>query len=169
MTDWLNRRTIWQFFLLWIICTSVGGLLGAGAIEWIVKGHANVRLLITFGLVLPVVTAIVPTLKHRSDQAAASHTSRPREVTTNTDQTAQLTPDRRAISGPLTAVRSGPSRSLTAPLHGRSAHVDGRDCSASQADSTGSNLRAVQRPGQRCYRAGTAMVRAGEGRVGVAA
>ncbi len=45
---------------------------------------------------------------------------------------------RRAISGPLTAVTSGLSRSLADRLIPRSGHVTGPDCTDSQADSAGS-------------------------------
>ena len=42
--DWMNRRSTWQFFFVYVICTSAGCLLGAGVIDWIATGHANVRL-----------------------------------------------------------------------------------------------------------------------------
>ena len=45
---------------------------------------------------------------------------------------------RRAISGPLTPVRRGLSRSLADSLLRRSGHVTGPDGTASQADSAGS-------------------------------
>ena len=52
---------------------------------------------------------------------------------------AQVIPgDRRAISGPLTPVTSGLSRSLADTPPRRSGHVTGPDGTASQADSAGS-------------------------------
>jgi hypothetical protein len=49
-----------------------------------------------------------------------------------------LRQDRRAISGPLTPVTSGLSRSLADTSPRRSGHVTGPDGTASQADSAGS-------------------------------
>ncbi len=46
--------------------------------------------------------------------------------------------DRRAISGPLTPVTKGLSRTLTRSLSCRSGHVTGPDGTDSQADSAGS-------------------------------
>jgi hypothetical protein len=60
--DWMNRRSTWQFFFVYFICTSTAGLLGEGVIDWIATGHANVRLLIIFGVAFLLITAIPFTL-----------------------------------------------------------------------------------------------------------
>ena len=53
----------------------------------------------------------------------------------------RLRPDHRAISGPLTPVTSGLSRSLADTPPRRSGHVTGPDGTDSQADSATSRLR----------------------------
>lgn len=75
--DWMNRRSTWQFFFVYVICTSAGCLLGAGVIDWIATGHANVRSLITFGVAFPLITAIPFTLKHRSEQSSSAASPEP--------------------------------------------------------------------------------------------
>jgi hypothetical protein len=75
--DWMNRRSTWQFFFAYVICTSTGGLLGEGVIDWIATGHANVRLLIIFGVAFPLITAIPLTLKHRSEQSPSAANPEP--------------------------------------------------------------------------------------------
>ena len=75
--DWMNRRSTRQFFFVCVICTSAGGLLGAGVIGWIAAGHANVRLLIIFGVAFPLITAIPATLKHRSEQSSSAASPEP--------------------------------------------------------------------------------------------
>jgi hypothetical protein len=75
--DWMNQRSTWQFFSVYVICTSAGGLLGAGVIGWIAAGHASVRLLIIFGVAFPLITAIPFTLKHRSEQSSSAGNPEP--------------------------------------------------------------------------------------------
>ena len=76
--DWMNRRSTRQFFFVCVIWMSAGGLLGAGVIGRIAAGHANVRLLIIFGVAFPLITAIPATLKHRSEQSSSAASPEPK-------------------------------------------------------------------------------------------
>jgi hypothetical protein len=65
MSDWLERRSIWQFAVIWGVCMFLPIFLGGTAIQWLMKGRIDISYLIGYGLVFAVVTGIGATLKQR--------------------------------------------------------------------------------------------------------
>ena len=70
MNGWFERRSTWQFALIWVIVMFLASFLGGAAFQEVWKGHIDVIHLVSAGLVAAVLTGIPATYVQRLRQPA---------------------------------------------------------------------------------------------------
>jgi hypothetical protein len=67
-SDWLERRSAWQFAATCAACVFVAGLVVGGATQWVIKGRFDLANLLGYWAALAVATSAGTTLARQQQR-----------------------------------------------------------------------------------------------------
>ena len=77
-SNWLERRTAWQFAVIYLSLVFPAVLIGGGTAQWQAKGHLDLAFLLSYAGIFAVSTSAAATFaRHRRLQRQRAGKQRP--------------------------------------------------------------------------------------------